>query len=442
MKRNPLIPILIFSALILNPQTNYALNVNGTLALVNLGTTLSNANALDFDGFNDFVQIPNVVSGDFTVEYWMKTTSTGSGGSQWYHSNGIVDAEVGGVTDDWGTSLLGNKLAFGVGNPDVTIQSGSAVNTGNWVHVAASWKQSTGEIKLYINGVQEATQITGATALRSMPSRITFGLLQTNNQYYQGSLDEVRIWNEVRSLAQVQANMNKELNFSAEPILNAYYTFNQGIPSGDNTGVTMLIDEKNNNDGSLSGFTLTGATSNFVSQYSSLVILPLKWLSFTVQKQQNKALLNWSTASEQNTKDFIVQHSSNGMVWDNSGVVPAAGNSNTTSSYSFIHNVPAEGINFYRILQTDLDDRITYSEIRSIKFAGDNGLFVVLNNPVNNGVLQVKFKQPATVSLYNGKGNLLWKKEARAGTQTFNMSGYSKGIYFLKANGQSEKIVL
>ncbi len=99
------------------------------------------------------------MSSDFTVEYWMKTSSTGPGNnsSQWYGGDGIVDAEVGGVTNDWGTSLTGQYLAFGIGNPDVTIHSTSTVNTGKWVHVAATWKQSSGQMILYINGTQEAS---------------------------------------------------------------------------------------------------------------------------------------------------------------------------------------------------------------------------------------------------------------------------------------------
>lgn len=117
-------------------------------------------NGLNFDGANDNIIIPHVVSSDFTVEYWMKTTMTGGGtlGNQWYSGNGIVDAEVGGGDTDWGTSLTGNRLAFGLGPADVTIQSITVVNTGAWIHVAASWKQSSGEMKLYINGVQEAAQ--------------------------------------------------------------------------------------------------------------------------------------------------------------------------------------------------------------------------------------------------------------------------------------------
>lgn len=401
------------------------------------------ANALNFDGSDDYVVIPHVVSSDFTVEFWMNTTTTASGGTQWYNGNGIVDAEVGGVTDDWGTAIVNNKLAFGVGSlggSDVTLISSSVINTGNWVHVAASWKQSNGEMKLYINGNPEGTT-TGSTHLRNVP-RITLGELQTNIQRYNGSIDEVRIWNEVRSQAQVQANMNNELNPSAQTNLAAYYTFNQGIASGTNSGLNTLMDQKSTNNGTLTNFSLSGSSSNYIAQKSGLFVLPSQWLSFTAQIQDNKVMLNWSTANEQNTKDFIIQHGSNGTDWNDIAVVAATGNSNTISNYSYLHSTPVKSMNFYRIRQRDIDGRSSYSDIRSVKFITEKFPFTILENPVINGALQVQVNSAATLSLYNNNGKLLWQKQVNPGTQTIDVSGYAKGIYLLKTIAQSKKVLV
>lgn len=399
------------------------------------------ANALNFDGSNDIVVVPKIVSSDFTVEYWMNTTSTGPGGSQWYNGDGIVDAEVAGVTNDWGTALIGSKLGFGIGNPDITLISSTSVNTGNWIHVAATWKQSTGAMVLYINGNQEGSN-TGGTNLRSAPTRITFGELQTNIQRFNGSIDEVRIWNTVRTQAQIQANMNKELDPGAESNLVAYYTFDQGIASGTNTGLTNLIDQKNTNNGTLSNFSLSGATSNFVSQKSGLTVLPLKWVSFTAQKQEDHVLLSWSTAEEENTKDFIVQHSVNDQEWNNIATVSAAGNNNAITNYSYLHSSPAEGVNYYRILQRDMDGNYSYSETRRLEFTYRNLPFIVLANPVTDGLLKLQISTSTVLSLYSYNGALLWTKQVNPGTEMINMQRYAKGTYFLKAFGEAKKIVV
>lgn len=423
--------------------TNSASGANGTLR--NSPTWVASpvqfgANALRFDGTDDHVIIPNTVSGNFTIEFLMNTTSTGGGG-QWYNGLGIIDAEVGGVTNDWGISLSGSKVAFGIGNPDVTIASSSNVNTGNWVHVAATWNQATGQMLLYVNGVQEASATSG-TALRSAPPRITIGQIQTNINRYNGSLDEVRIWNTVRTQPQIQANMAAEVNPAAESALVAYYTFDGGITAGTNAGLTLLPDFKNANNGTLSGFALTGATSNFVAQYSSLFTLPLEWLRFTASAQGNNVTLNWSTANEQNTHEFTVQHSNNNSTWNNAGNVAANNNSQTENAYQYVHNNSSSGIHYYRILQTDLDGKFHYSKVNTVRINTTTAAVVVLSNPSTNGNLQLKINKADMLLLFNSDGKVVWKQQAATGNLSVDVSNFAKGIYWLKAGSQTERIVL
>ncbi len=424
--------------------TNSASGSNGTLR--NGPTWVASpvqfaTNALHFDGTDDHVIIPHSVSSDFTVEFLMNTTATGGGG-QWYSGLGLVDAEVGGVTNDWGTALSGSKFAFGVGAPDVTIYSTSNVNTGSWVHVAATWRQSTGEMKLYVNGVQEATA-TGGTNLRNAPTRITMGQIQTNINRYNGTLDEVRIWNAVRTQTEIQANMAKQVDPATQPTLSAYYTFDEGITAGTNSGLTMLHDFKNANNGTLTNFSLsTGTVSNYVAQYSSLTTLPLEWLSFSVIEQSYKAVLNWSTANEQNTASFFVEHSTNGLNWNVITNLAAAGSNQSVNVYSYTHNNPATGLNYYRIKQTDADGQYKFSKTNVLTIAEPAVALIVLSNPVVNGMLQVKMNKPGSLQLYNGNGKLVWQKQTAAGNISANISNMPKGIYWLKTDSQTEKIVL
>jgi Secretion system C-terminal sorting domain len=236
--------------------------------------------------------------------------------------------------------------------------------------------------------------------------------------------------------------MNNEVDPSAEATLLAYYTFNQGIASGTNTGLITLIDQKGANNGILTNMALSGSSPNFVAQNTNLMVLPLQWLSFTAQIQNEKVLLNWSTANEQNTKDFVIQYSRNGLTWDNLAIVPAAGNNNATRYYSYVHSSPVKGMNYYRIQQKDIDGRGSFSDTRSVKFSTNDLSFIILNNPVTNGILQLKMNIPVILSIYNSTGRLLWQKKAGMRTETIDVSKYARGIYLLKTNNESKKILI
>lgn len=226
---------------------------------------LKYANALSFDGLNDYVNVTRPIVDNFTIEYWVKTTQVGGTGPNWYSGIGIVDAEVGGGNNDFGTSLNGSKLCFGVGNPDYSITSNASINDGGWNHIAVTRTKATatGAINIYINGILDISGTTGNVGSLTASSFVRLGGMQTAVNYFNGSLDDIRFWNVVRTQAEISANMNQELN-GDESGLVAYFKCNQGIPNNSNTGITTLFDETTTYNTALTNFSLTSTTSNFI----------------------------------------------------------------------------------------------------------------------------------------------------------------------------------
>ena len=159
---------------------------------------------LTFNGVNTYVEIPGPVSNDFSMVFWVKTTQTTGGTGQWYNGTGLVDGNYSGVADDFGTALLGSKLAFGVGNPDTTILSTSPINDGNWHQCVATRVQATGVIDLYVDGNLQATG-TGNTNALNASSFLTFGRIASGGGYFNGSLDEIEIFNRALGNHEVAA---------------------------------------------------------------------------------------------------------------------------------------------------------------------------------------------------------------------------------------------
>ena len=181
---------------------------------------------LAFNGTSSQVQIANPLSGDFSIAFWVKTTQSGGTG-QWYKGIGLVDGYVAGTTNDFGTALCGGKLAFGVGNPDQTILSTSAINDGAWHHCVATRAQSSGTMKVYVDGALQTTGVGGTQSLVAAAS-LNFGKMQSGGNFLNGSLDEVKLFTRALGDMEVAALYNDGISPPLAPMtLTETYTNTQ-----------------------------------------------------------------------------------------------------------------------------------------------------------------------------------------------------------------------
>jgi hypothetical protein len=135
----------------------------------------------------------------------VKTADNGGWtGGQWWGGKGLVDGEVGGGGADWGTALVDGKFVLGVGSTggDTTIASSVNINDGAWHHVAATRNNTTGAMAVYVDGVLRGSG-TGPTGSRTFPASLRVGSLQTGNNFLNGTLDDVRLYDRVLTAAEV-----------------------------------------------------------------------------------------------------------------------------------------------------------------------------------------------------------------------------------------------
>jgi hypothetical protein len=195
---------------------NLAEPVSGQTGILYGGTYVNNRfgtpnAALQFNGAGSYATIPRPNWMDWTIAYWVKTTDMGGAG-QWWAGKGIVDGEVAGVVDDFGTSLVGSHAAFGVGNPDTTITSTTAVNDGQWHHIAAARSATTGLMQLYVDAVLQAST-SGPFGPKTSPPNLRLGSLETGvaGGFLAGTIADVQIFNSALSAPQVSVVMNQSL---------------------------------------------------------------------------------------------------------------------------------------------------------------------------------------------------------------------------------------
>jgi hypothetical protein len=90
--------------------------------------------------------------------------------------------------------------------------------------------------------------------------------------------------------------------------------------------------------------------------------LPVSWLDFNGLVRNKAIELVWRTAQEINSKYFEVLKSKDGVQFETIGKVEAAGNSNRVNTYQFLDNTPAQGNNYYKLKQVDIDGSFTFSK--------------------------------------------------------------------------------
>lgn len=224
-------------------------------------------NALNFDGSNDYVTIPHNAalnpSATMTIEAWIYadnlTTNT-------YHE---IARKTGSDQYLFSFQDNGTILSFGLGvagsysELDVPISAGDYVN--RWVHVAAVY-DGTQKI-IYRNGIVIGTEVVAGSIDTDNTADLFIGSWGGFGEYFDGRIDEFRLWNVARTQAQIQNGMTTEL-LGTETGLVACYNFNQGVANGTNTGLTTLNDLATTvggaNNGTLTNFALTGTASNWV----------------------------------------------------------------------------------------------------------------------------------------------------------------------------------
>jgi len=177
---------------------------------------------------------------------------------------------------------------------------------------------------------------------------------------------------------------------------------------------------------------VTNRTLNTLTLGSNIAPLPVSWLEFVAVKRDNTAVLNWVTASEYNTQDYIVQHNVAGN-WKDLGTVKAAGSAATPTNYNFTHNTPSIGYNHYRLVQRDANGKQTFSEMATVWMGEGSTGISEFPNPVQNHLLKIATTEPTQIIFYDATGRKVMSQNLKEGTHKMDASGLPGGLYRLQA---------
>jgi hypothetical protein len=167
---------------------------------------------------------------------------------------------------------------------------------------------------------------------------------------------------------------------------------------------------------------------------------------FTAEKVKESVRVQWSTSIEYNSKEYVVERSSNGNQFEQIGKVAANGR---PSKYEFIDVSPLIGNNYYRLRSVDMDEKAAYS--KSVRVVFDTEIMVKISpNPAHlffNLSLENK-GLPVNVTIVDQEGRSV--KQMNGVTTggapiRVDVSGLGQGLYFIKVTGQNtvtQKLVI
>jgi 3',5'-cyclic AMP phosphodiesterase CpdA len=173
-------------------------------------------------------------------------------------------------------------------------------------------------------------------------------------------------------------------------------------------------------------------------------VLPVLVTSFTATLNNRKVNLGWTTSMEQNNKYFTIERSTDGINFSFFAQINGAGNSNVSTHYNALDNAPANGINYYRLSQTDFDGASTHFGIKSINYKSNVGFSAGIVN-VTNGIMVNIYnnkKDNLNVQIVDVMGREVKKESFYVNTGSI-IKNYmlNKGTYVIKvSNGKNETI--
>lgn len=175
--------------------------------------------------------------------------------------------------------------------------------------------------------------------------------------------------------------------------------------------------------------------------------LPVNLLSFNAKILDKIVTINWSTANEINNDFFTVEKSIDGIHWSTLTIVNASENSDVINNYACIDQSPVAGVQFYRLIQTDLNGQSKKYDKVFVNFETVKPTILAYPNPCADWLsIELNPGELSSINVLNSFGQIVMSEESSEKAQLkLDLSSLSSGIYHLElsVNGQlsTSKIV-
>lgn len=200
---------------------------------------------LEYSSSQELVTVDSVHTGialtsSFTIECWVKLEAI--------KSQTLV-CRIGAPNAGYvlGTGSNGNDLVviWGTGTTSSQFRVANFFDSndvGKWVHVAVTVPLPTQNVAMYKNGVQQSVvqNSNGATTISGPNAKLHIGSAYGTQDFFDGKIDEIRIWDTVRTDTEIMNNMCNQLA-GTETNLVGYWKLNNTLDDSSPNGNDLTI---------------------------------------------------------------------------------------------------------------------------------------------------------------------------------------------------------
>ncbi len=181
-------------------------------------------------------------------------------------------------------------------------------------------------------------------------------------------------------------------------------------------------------------------------QQSCITPLPVEMVTFTGECSHEGSIIKWSTASEINNAEFIIQSSVDGITYAEEAKVSGAGYSNDLKEYSYKSPLRSAPGNYFRLIQKDFDgtekiyspiyiscDGTTNNNCAVLNVANDQmelDIFSTQDEEITCTLLDVRGASIKTVKIQTIKG---------MNTVKMDIHGLASGVYMVMVSGSDHQ---
>ncbi|QMU30434.1 discoidin domain-containing protein [Adhaeribacter radiodurans] len=387
--------------------------------------------AYSFDGVGDYIttstSFPTNIEGTnvFSLSLWFKT-NTAWGGKML----GLGTSQTGPSSQYDRHIYMTNsgQVVFGIYlDTHKIIKSPEAFNDNEWHHVVATLAPSG--IKLFIDGKLEASDESvkkGESYAAPGYWRIGFDNLggwpdDPTSDYFQGQLDDINIYysteispGDLTSLygASVDpVNTGETLKLKANYVEGVTYSWTGPNDFTSNLQNPTIPNATAVNAGEYTVVANSGTCSTTPITVTAVVNapLPVNLILFKANQRAGEVKLQWETAMEVNNKGFIVQRSTDGLLFENIGFVEGACTSRQVQHYTYFDKPVSFEWLYYRLQQIDFDGQIVYSKIITVKTVLISS-FSFYPNPVKTKAIlswSTPLPKGTLIKIFDSKGQII-----------------------------------